>query len=264
MRIGRLAGWYRWIEYAAFGRALERSRFANLTRLATSARVLILGEGDGRTLERLLILAPNARFDVFEISPEMIALAQKRTRNSDRVSFHCEDARTADWKPGSYDAIVTNFFLDCLNEQDARQLVNKLAGALTPEGTWLVSEFAIPKSGWRRIHAKIWIGTMYRFFRIATGLQTSELPPIDSLMQEAGMQCLDQKKTRAGLIVEQALSAALPTVKPGPSAARQTSPETSAPWEQPHTNNTAGSHYSQNNPGGNLPPDGTSQPVPQP
>src|SRR6202035_2815494 len=36
MKIGRLAGWYRWIEYLAFGRALERRRFAFLSRLASA------------------------------------------------------------------------------------------------------------------------------------------------------------------------------------------------------------------------------------
>jgi len=36
MKIGYLAPWYRWIEYAAFGRALERRRFAFLDCLAAA------------------------------------------------------------------------------------------------------------------------------------------------------------------------------------------------------------------------------------
>ena len=52
MKIGRLARWYRWIEYAAFGRVLERRRFAFLPHIASARHMLILGEGDGRTLER--------------------------------------------------------------------------------------------------------------------------------------------------------------------------------------------------------------------
>src|SRR5580704_9374486 len=81
MKIGRLARWYRWVEYAAFGRALERCRFANLTLLERAQRVLILGEGDGRTLARLLAVAPAARFEVIELSSEMIALAKARARD---------------------------------------------------------------------------------------------------------------------------------------------------------------------------------------
>jgi len=220
MKIGRLAHWYRWIEYAAFGRALERCRFANLNHLATARSVLILGEGDGRTLARMLHSAPEARFDVYELSPEMIALARERTRNSDRVVFHLQDARSADWKPRSYDAIVTNFFVDCLNEQDANRLTRNLANALDDAGIWLISEFAIPQTGWRRVHAQIWIATMYRFFQIATGLRTTALPPIENLLREAGMQRIAQKKARAGLIVSELWRHS--NEPPAPSAEPQT------------------------------------------
>jgi spermidine synthase len=203
MKIGRLARWYRWIEYAAFGRALERRRFAFLPRLASARRVLILGEGDGRSLARLLTLAPAAVFDVIEISPEMIALARQRTGHSARITFFCQDARTARWPPAQYDGIVTNFFLDCFVESDTRQLIRRLKKALTPDGIWLVNEFAIADRGWRRVHARIWIATMYRFFGVTTGLRARALPPIERLMHEAGMVRTDQEKARAGLMVSQ-------------------------------------------------------------
>lgn len=203
MKIGRLARWYRWIEYAAFGRALERRRFAFLPRLACARRILVLGEGDGRSLARLLTLAPSAHFDVMEVSPEMIALARQRTDNSVRVHFSCEDARNAKWPPAQYDGIVTHFFLDCFIEEDARGVIRQLADALKPDGIWLLSEFAVPDEGWRRLHAQIWIGTMYRFFGIATGLRASALPPIEKLMSEADMTRNEQEKARAGLMVSE-------------------------------------------------------------
>jgi SAM-dependent methyltransferase len=203
MKIGRLARWYRWVEYAAFGRALERRRFAFLPRLASARRVLILGEGDGRSLARLLTLAPLAVFDVLEISPEMIALERQRTDNSARVNFFCQDARKTDWPQAQYDGIVTHFFLDCFVESDACQLIRRLKKTLTPDGIWLISEFAVPDKGWRRFHARIWIGTMYSFFGIAAGLSARALPPVERLMQEAGMARTDQEKARAGLMVSE-------------------------------------------------------------
>jgi SAM-dependent methyltransferase len=203
MKIGRLAPWYRWIENAAFGRALELRRFALLPHIASARRVLILGEGDGRALERLLAIAPLARFDVVELSAEMIALARRRTNNSDRIDFHCGDARKETWPAEYYDAVVTNFFLDCFSEADARCLIRQLANALTPDGVWLISEFAIPTAGWRRLHAQIWIWTMYRFFRLTTGLSATSLPPIEVLMTEAGMRRVAQEKKRGGLMVSE-------------------------------------------------------------
>lgn len=203
MTIGRLAPWYRWTEYAAFGHALERCRFIFLPRLAAARRVLILGEGDGRTLARLLRIAPAAHFDVVEISPEMIGLAQWHTGNPDRVAFHCRDALTATWPPARYDAIVTHFFLDCFAEDEARRLIGRLANTLTPDGIWLIGEFAIPENGWQRIHAQIWMRAMYRFFRATTGLRTSALAPIESLMRQAGMRLAEREKKRAGLMVSE-------------------------------------------------------------
>jgi hypothetical protein len=44
---------------------------------------------------------------------------------------------------------------------------------------------------------------MYRFFGIATGLSARALPPIERLMQEAGMIRTDQEKARAGLMVSE-------------------------------------------------------------
>jgi len=203
MRIGRLAPFYRWIEYCAFGWALERRRFAFLDRVAGARHVLILGEGDGRVLSKLLSLAPHAHFDVVEISPEMIELARRRTGDSARISFVCQDARTIGLAPDKYDAVLTMFFLDCFSERDSRRLIRKVAEAMKPGGVWLHSEFAIPDHGWRRWHAVIWIATMYLFFRAATGLKVRRLPPIRKLLAEAGLCPTARKDARAGLIVSE-------------------------------------------------------------
>ncbi|HVV44723.1 MAG TPA: class I SAM-dependent methyltransferase, partial [Bryobacteraceae bacterium] len=197
------APWYRWIEYAALGRALERRRFAFLRRLAGARRVLILGEGDGRTVSRLLKIAPRAEFDVVEVSPEMIGLARMRVHDSPRVHFEQGDARSHHWAAGIYDGLVTNFFLDCFTEEELAPLAGKLANALAPDGIWIVAEFAIPLRGWRRFHARMWIWTMYRFFGITTGLRAQRLPAIERLMREAGMMRVEQQSERAGLMVSE-------------------------------------------------------------
>ena len=200
MNIDRFARWYRWVEFAAFGRALERRRFVFLDRLANARHVLIPGEGDGRTLARLIVLAPQAQIDVLELSGEMIKLARRRAGNLDHVHFRQENALTAFWPHEYYDGIVTLFFFDCFNEDEARGLIHRLVRAMTPGAVWLVGEFAIPERGWRRWHATIWIWTMYRFFAAVTGLRTRALPPIGRLLTEAGLRQLEWSEERWGLI----------------------------------------------------------------
>jgi spermidine synthase len=203
MNIGRLAYWYQAVEYAAFGRALERRRFAFLDRLAHCRHILILGEGDGRALERLLAAAPQAKIDVVESSPEMIALARRRTGNPDRVRFVNRDANGFAFSAGRYDAILTLFFLDCFSEDGARFLIRRVKPALAPGGLWLVSDFALPPNGWRRWHAWVWIFAMYRFFGWTTGLEVPALPPIGKLLEEAGLHRVASESERAGMIVSE-------------------------------------------------------------
>lgn len=202
MRIGPLAPWYRWIEYAAFGRALERRRFAFLPRLANARRILLLGEGDGRTLERLVTIAPHASIEIVELSAEMIALARQRT-TSGHVSFRCADALAEVWPPQHYDAVITNFFLDCFSAADAARLIRQLASALVPGGVWLIAEFAVPVRGWPRLHAKIWLRIMYYFFGITTGLRAKQLPEIEAPLREAGLTRVEQQHERAGLMISE-------------------------------------------------------------
>lgn len=200
MRIDRFAPWYRWVEYAAFGRALERRRFAFLDRIAGARRILILGEGDGRMLRRLRRIAPQAEIEVIETSAAMIELARRRAADSPRVSFRLEDARSVPLPDSHYDAVVTMFFLDCFDESELRGLIQKIKRAMAPGAMWIVSEFAIPAQGWRRLHAMVWIRTMYRFFGAVSGLRVTTLPPIDRLLAEANLQSLERAEERWGLI----------------------------------------------------------------
>jgi cyclopropane fatty-acyl-phospholipid synthase-like methyltransferase len=195
-----LARWYRWVEYLAFGRTLERSRREYASRLANAAKVLVLGEGDGRALQAMLQAAPNCHFDVVEQSPRMVALARQRIgANITRVRFLQTDARTAALT-GPYDAAVANYFFDCLEPVDIARLLARVAAHMRPDALWLCAEFEIPPTGWRRLHAQLWVHTMYWFFRLTTGLRVRRLPHVQSLMRHAGWQCVASTTWRFGLI----------------------------------------------------------------
>ena len=145
-----------------------------------------------------------ARIDVVELSPEMIALARRRTNNSDRINFHCGDAREQNWPAERYDAIVTNFFLDCFSEADARRLIRQLVNALRPEresGSSVNSQSRIRAGSGYTL--KSGSGRCTDFSNSTTGLSATSLPPIEALMTERGMRRVAQEKQRGGLIVSE-------------------------------------------------------------
>jgi len=171
MNCDRIAGLYRWIEYAAFGKALERRRTALLREVSGTRRVLALGDGDGRTLVRLLNCAPQARVTYVDVSAKMLALARARVQaNADRVEFRQADARVMELDERRYDVIVTHFFLDCFDGRDLPLLVDRIARAAAPEARWIVSEFRPANS-----LARMLIAIMYVFFGSIAELRTRRL-----------------------------------------------------------------------------------------
>jgi ubiquinone/menaquinone biosynthesis C-methylase UbiE len=195
----RIARWYRWLEYIGFGRALERRRNAFLSDVADARRALVLGEGDGRFLARLaaeMFRHPGATIDYVDLSPRMLELA--RARAGDQVRYILGDALTIPLKAAEYDLIVTHFFLDCFNEQDAAALVARIAAAAKPDARWLISEFRAA-SWWSRM----WIGALYLFFRITTGLKTQRLIDHRPSLRQHGFEIEKSEAARAGLLVSE-------------------------------------------------------------
>lgn len=206
MNADGIAASYRWLEYAAFGRELERARFDYLDRSREAGRVLILGEGDGRFLARLLEANRRARVDVVESSGRMIELARGRAPESDwaRVEFHRRNAAADRLPEGPFDLVVSHFFLDILTPCEAEAAVSKAAAVLSPGGTWLLSEFQVPNRGFaRRAHGRLWLQAMYGFFSMATGLQAARLPEYRKMLECAGLVETEHRERRWGLIRSQ-------------------------------------------------------------
>lgn len=198
----RLAPAYRALEYLAFGRDLERARWSLLHRLSGCSSILVLGEGDGRCLERLVRVAPDARIDCVEASGAMIARAKRRLppEASGRVRFHAQDA--LEFKPAgnAHDAAVTLFFLDCFTAAEAEAIVRTVAGALRPGARWLVADFAIPPHGIRRLRARLWVGMLYAFFRWETGISARRLPPYAAMIERAGFRRVETRRFQWGML----------------------------------------------------------------
>jgi SAM-dependent methyltransferase len=77
-----LARPYRWMEYLTFGSALQRCRTHFLPQLSgrcpALGTALILGDGDGRFLARLLAANPHLSVDAVDTSAAMLRQLTRR------------------------------------------------------------------------------------------------------------------------------------------------------------------------------------------
>jgi len=196
-----IARWYRWFEYLGFGRELERRREAFLPSVADARRILVLGDGDGRFLVKLVEQNQAASIDYVDVSSRMLAIA--RDRAGDSVTYHLADARTIPLPAAQFDLIVTHFFLDCFKQPDAELLIARLARAAKDNARWLISEFRQPDGGWRAMWARAWLGSLYFFFRVTTGLTTSSLIDHHPLLERAGFRLTRHQSSRFNLLASE-------------------------------------------------------------
>jgi len=196
---------YRWLEYLTLGRSLEHCRFHYLPALLQQKSALILGDGDGRFLARLLAQNPQLKADAVDTSAAMLTLLHRRCEAAApnatlRLQTHHSNALTFSPPRGEkYDLVVTHFFLDCLTQPDLEALVARISPSLAPGALWLVSDFRIP-SGPMRLPAKIIVRTLYLAFRILTGLKTTRLPDHTTPLTQAGLTKIAYHHRLAGLL----------------------------------------------------------------
>jgi ubiquinone/menaquinone biosynthesis C-methylase UbiE len=199
----RLARIYRALEFLAFGRDLERARYCFLDELATCRDILVLGEGDGRCLARLVRAAPAARIHCVDASAAMLACAARRLTDPatrGRVELQQVDIFQAEFPPDSYDAVTTMFFLDCFTTDQVNTIVARVSAALRPDAQWLFADFALPPRGFARLRARIWLTVLYAFFRWQTRLPARVLPPAEAALVRAGFQLQRGRSFQSGLV----------------------------------------------------------------
>jgi SAM-dependent methyltransferase len=198
----RLASAYRGLEYLAFGRDLERARFCFLDELQTCQSILVLGEGDGRCLARLVTIARGARIHCVDASAAMLAAAAARLAPADRsrVEFTMADARTVSLSPHGYDAVITFFFFDCFTEAEVGAIITRIRPRLSAQARWLFADFVLPAGGWAKVRARLWLFVLYTFFRWQTHLPIRALPPSEAALERAGFRRHASRELQHGLL----------------------------------------------------------------
>jgi hypothetical protein len=167
---------------------------------------LVLGDGDGRFLARLLAQNPALTADAVDSSPAMLRLlcdrcaaqapsskSRLQTHQSDVIDFLAVNSAT------QYDLVVTHFFLDCFSQSEVDSLASGIATRMTPDALWLVSDFRVP-TGAMRLPARAYVRILYFAFRVITGLRVTQLPDHVSALTGSGLYRVGCERTLAGML----------------------------------------------------------------
>jgi SAM-dependent methyltransferase len=192
---------YRWLEYLTLGRALKRAREHFLPRLTGARSALVLGDGDGRFLARLLAANPVLRAEAVDTSAAMLALLAARC-STDRSRLTTHQVNALEFVPErSYDLICTHFFLDCLTQAEVERLVATLVPALEgDDAVWLVSDFRVPPTGLMRWPARVLIRGLYLAFGVLTGLRVTKLPDYARVFTAHGLMLRHRHLSLGGVL----------------------------------------------------------------
>ena len=203
MQFDRVAPHYHWMELLFASGLMQRCRTAHLHEAKNRRHALLAGEGHGRFLEALLIANPQIQVTCIESSAKMIEFARRRlTRRGfdlSRVTFQHANLLDCKLPVAGFDLVVTNFFLDCLRPAQIRQAVRLMAESSTPDAIWLLADFRVPETGWRRWRAIGVLALLYLFFRLSANLSAKWLTPPDPFLEACGFELHDRRLVNCGL-----------------------------------------------------------------
>lgn len=204
MSFDQIAPFYRWLEYALFGPALQRCRTAFLPLPPDVSRLLAVGDGDGRFLAAALRAHPGLRAVAIDASASMQRLAKDRNAFAKgRVRVIRADVLNDDIPAQTSHAVATHFFFDCFAEPELRTAISTIAAAAPDARYWLVSEFAIPEAGPSRWMAYALTKSLYAFFRRSTGISGDKLVNYRPLLESQGFHLQREVSRLGGLLVGQ-------------------------------------------------------------
>lgn len=136
---------YDWLAAIYSRGQIVASKRAQLDSIQRGDRVLYAGVGRGG--DALLAARFGARVTAVDLAPEMLErLAERLTREGLVSELICGDV--SNHKPGElYDVVVANYFLNLFDVEHAREMIRQLGEFVTPGGTLLLTDFALPKGG---------------------------------------------------------------------------------------------------------------------
>lgn len=208
----RLAVVYHSIEWMVYGNQLQAARIELIEELPPWGRLLLLGDGDGRLLERLAQKQVRDRLGssgrgqhagITSVDQSASMLQRQRERMvagdiKEGIDFIQADARHFEPAKGVYDVIVTPFFLDGFSEETLEVCLPQWVRGLRRGGTlyhvdFTLSDFIhldgnVATAAWRRLRARTLLWAMHVFFRWQTGLENRQLVDTEAAITRCGLR----------------------------------------------------------------------------
>jgi hypothetical protein len=136
----------------------------------------------------------------------MLAVLRQRARRSCRsadIRLSTTEADIRKFTPAEkdYDLIVSHFFLDCLTDGEVRALAERLTPHMTQNAGWLVSEFAVPEKGWKRLGARFLTRSLYVAFSVLTQLRVRQIPNYAQAFNDNRLQRTKKAVFLGGVLV---------------------------------------------------------------
>lgn len=199
-----LARIYRWLEWCTFGSSLWHCRCAFLDSMRDRRNALVIGDGDGRFIARLLEFNSLILVQALDASEAMLRqLLRRAAPNHARLHATAADARKPLPFAKTFDLVVTHFFLDCLTTEEVESLAREILQKVQLNARWVISEFAVPANLYGRLLARPLISALYLAFGLLTGLKVRHLPRYHEAIEKAGF-VLTRRRTRLrGLLVSE-------------------------------------------------------------
>jgi len=146
---GRLSAFYDWMAHLNSRGQIRACKASQSSYIGRGDRVLYVGAGSG--YDAALAARQGALVTVVELSEAIVRRARRtfqRLGVQDDIELIVGDTLKHQ-RPGQYDAVVTNFFLDVFSEPLMKLMLAHLSAQLTPTGRLLIADFRPREGGGR-------------------------------------------------------------------------------------------------------------------
>lgn len=175
MNFDRIAPYYDTIASVVFFGAIKRSQIKNLRTALPKGKVLVIGGGSGWIIPYIFESGQVERLYYIEASHKMLGRSKINCpiELQSKVEFVFGDENTIPHL--EFDAVITNFFLDCFEEDRLNKVTRLLYERLKPSGMWYWTDFRIDDYWFYKLWQLPLVWLMYFFFNKTVDLESSQL-----------------------------------------------------------------------------------------